>query len=324
MFGDAVEFPNGARGRITNVSDDGAVEVVHRDGKIVNLSIGSLEGEWEARKMGEGWIWFADTDPNVLLAQMPQHPETHIPIQEGKERLAYVYEMKTLPKPKLPPGFKLTKAEAVEYLKLEKGYSDEVAKRAVDLLFVKSDIKVGAVLKEEDAEKDKKIADGQQNYLNWAQVRDDRKDDVLEDGKKRVAKSFRKGSFFKNDTVYPSVIVKSGRLGMHWRQRKEKVEPADETKIESLTKRRADFLKEHGGVDNILKDKIKAQEFNEISNQLHNEIQKRNLNKSEAEFGRKGTGTTDRDFGSRPPEKKDKKSDLGVGVLGSTNATGQS
>jgi len=111
---------------------------------------------------------------------------------------------------------------------------------------------------------------------------------------------------------------------MHWRQRKEKVEPADETKIESLTKRRADFLKEHGGVDNILKDKIKAQEFNEISNQLHNEIQKRNLNKSEAEFGRKGTGTTDRDFGSRPPEKKDKKSDLGVGVLGSTNATGQS
>jgi hypothetical protein len=52
---------------------------------------------------------------------------------------------------------------------------------------------------------------------------------------------------------------------------------ADESKIAELSKKKRDFLTQHGGIDNILKDKEKYNEFHNISHSLFLEMSKRDL-----------------------------------------------
>lgn len=73
------------------------------------------------------------------------------------------------------------------------------------------------------------------------------------------------------------ILEKSGVKGMKWQQHKA---VPNEAKISKLTKERENFLLDHGGIDNILKDKQKLSQFSAISQLLHEELQKRNLQKS--------------------------------------------
>jgi len=60
MAGDVVELPNGARARITQITESGDIEVMQGMGRLSVVPFDNLDGEWEQRKQGEGWIWFAN------------------------------------------------------------------------------------------------------------------------------------------------------------------------------------------------------------------------------------------------------------------------
>ncbi len=81
--------------------------------------------------------------------------------------------------------------------------------------------------------------------------------------------------------LHKSVIIEKARTmgarDIRPRKRKEIDVAADEGKIKELTSKRWAFLKEHGGIDNILKDKDTLIAFQTLSNDLFKERSKRDL-----------------------------------------------
>lgn len=174
------------------------------------------------------------------------------------------------------------------------------------------DIGVGAFLKEEKREPEK----AEKRFFNWAQLRDNRKDDELygkepSDGKRRVAKSyFEKGG--------PGSGRKKGRVSAS----------AYELKVA--------HFQHNKGLDQGLAHRAAKKHFMDSGYDYPKHwaeelAPKRKLvEKSEAEFGRKGGGSpvSSKDFGGdKRQAKRDQRGEKSAGVsamIGSPNAAGQS